>query len=47
LDGLADTEVELNDMGNEISKPLVDQVVKKMTVETFGVDYGETSKINP
>jgi peptidyl-prolyl cis-trans isomerase B (cyclophilin B) len=47
LDRLGDTEVGLNDMGNELSKPSVDQVVKRMTVETFGVDYGGTDKINP
>lgn len=28
-------------------RPLEDQVIKKMTVETFGVEYGEPKKITP
>jgi peptidyl-prolyl cis-trans isomerase B (cyclophilin B) len=29
------------------ARPIEDQVIKKMTVETFGVEYGEPEKITP
>lgn len=47
LEELGNTEVGINDMGSEMSKPVEKQVIKKMTVDTFGIDYGETKKINP
>jgi peptidyl-prolyl cis-trans isomerase B (cyclophilin B) len=41
LDTLGTVETGLND------RPVEDQVIKKMTVNTFGVKYGETKKITP
>ena len=38
LDGIAETETDFRD------RPLDDQQIKSMTVETFGVDYPEPEK---
>lgn len=39
LETLGNVETDIND------RPLEDQVIKKMTVETFGVEYGEPEKV--
>lgn len=41
LDTLGTVQTGVND------RPVEDQVIKKMTVDTFGVNYGETKKVTP
>ncbi|MCX7884438.1 MAG: peptidylprolyl isomerase [Caloramator sp.] len=47
IEGMDEVDRIVNSERNEMDKPFKDQRMKKVTVETFGVEYGEVEKYMP
>lgn len=47
IEGMDEVDRIVNTERNEMDKPFKDQRMKKVTVETFGVEYGEVEKYRP